>query len=92
MADHLFIGDNRNEVFYVGYKLKVTPSEYKILSAIAKNGRCTTTELAGELGFGKTKRGNVPVHICSINRKAETIGARKLILSSGSEYYFNENM
>ena len=92
MANHLFIGDNRNEVFYLGYRLKTTPSEYKLLAVIADKGRCSTGELASELGFDISKKGNVAVHICSINRKAEIIGDRKLILCQGSDYYFNENM
>ena len=92
MAKHLIIGDNRNEVFYIGYRLKTTPCEYKILVAIANRGRCDIGELASEIGFDHAKRGNVAVHICSINRKAEIIGDRKLILCRGSEYYFNEYM
>lgn len=92
MANHLFIGDNRKEVFYIGYRLKTTPCEYKILSTIADKGRSGIDELASAIGFNYAKRGNVAVHICSINRKAEIIGNRKLILCQGSEYYFNENM
>ena len=92
MAKHLTVGDNRSEVFYLGYRLKVTPSEYKILTVLDRSDRCSTNELTELLGFDATKKGNVAVHICSINRKAVSIGERKLILCQGSEYFFNEYM
>ena len=92
MVGRLKIGDNRAEVYYIGYRLKTTPCEYKILVALSENERCTSEFLASVLGFDNSKRGNVAVHVCSLNRKSEFIGGRRLILCEGSEYYFNERM
>lgn len=92
MCGRLSIGNSKDEVYYIGYRLKVTPCEYKLLAALAKRERCSSEELAREIGFDAKRRGNVAVHICAINRKAEIIGGRRLVLSDGSIYYFNERM
>ena len=89
---HLRVGESRNEVYYLGYRLKLTPSEYKLLFAIADSTRLNTEELSSVLGLSSRQKGNVAVHICSLNRKAHIIGQRKLVLCENSEYYLNENM
>jgi hypothetical protein len=88
----LQIGDNKNEVYLLGYRLSVTPCEYKLLLAIAREKRVGIESLTKEIGLAPDKKGNVAVHICSLNRKAQVIGDRKLILCESSEYFFNENM
>ena len=88
----LTVGDDKDDVWFLGYRLKLTPSEYKLLSALSRERHATAERLAAELGLSCDKKGNVAVHICSINRKAELIGERKLILFEDSEYRFNDNM
>ena len=89
---HLSIGDDRNDVYYLGYNLKLTPSEYKIVLAIAKGVSVSADALLEEIGVASCKKGNVSVHICSINRKARLIGERQLIIFENSKYRFNDNM
>ena len=89
---YLTIGEDKNDVYLLGYKLKLSPSEYKLLSLIGEHGRVSIERLTEELALPQGKKGNVPVHICSINRKAEIIGGRRLVLCENSEYYFNEYM
>lgn len=88
----LLVGDNKNEVYLLGYKLSVTPCEYKLLCALLSDERVRIEMLAEILGFTPGKKGNVSVHICSLNRKADVIGGRKLILCDNSEYYLNPHM
>ena len=90
--NHLMIGDDKSDVRLLGYRLKVSECEYKLLVCIAERGTVSIDELSLLLGFDREKRGNVAVHICSINRKAEVIGGRKLVLCENSEYHFNEYM
>ena len=89
---YLVVGENKDDVYFLGYKLKLSPSEYKLILAIAERGCAHIELLAAALELDIEKRGNVAVHICSVNRKAEIIGGRKLILCKNSEYYFNELM
>ena len=89
---YLSIGENKNEVYYLGYNLKLSPCEYRLIASIAERERISIDNLAADLGLSCDQKGNVPVHICSINRKAEIIGGRKLILCENSEYRFNEYM
>ena len=88
----LIIGDDKNDVRFLGYKLKVSECEYKLLFALGMSQRKSIESLSAVLAKPPEKRGNVAVHICSINRKAEIIGGRKLVLCENSEYYFNEHM
>lgn len=88
----LLIGDSKSEVFLLGYRLGVTPCEYKLLLALAEAERTHIETLAGTLGLDTDKKGNVAVHICSLNRKADVIGGRRLILCENSEYFFNKHM
>lgn len=87
---HLQLGDNASEVYFLGYNLKLTRSEYQLLCALADAELVSSDELARIIG--SEKRGTVAVHICSINAKARAIGERKLVLCKDSEYYLNENM
>lgn len=89
---HLRVGDNKDEVYYLGYRLKLTPSEYKLLFTLADRTRLKIEELSDVLGLSPNQKSNVAVHICAINRKAHAVGERKLILCENSEYYLNENM
>lgn len=89
---YLNIGEDKNEVYYLGYNLKLSPCEYKMIVSIAEHERVSIDQLVADLGLSCDQKGNVPVHICSINRKAEIIGGRKLILCESSEYSFNEYM
>lgn len=88
----LQIGNNRKDVLYLGYRLKLTECEYKIITAIAANESLTAEELALVIGLIPSQKSNVAVHVCSINKKASLIGGRKLIVFLDSRYRFCENM
>ena len=80
-----------DEVRLLGLPLKLTPSEKRLLVAIAEHGSISIEELMTLLNTG-VSRGNVAVHINSINRKAEHIGNRKLILFRANAYEINPLM
>ena len=80
-----------DEIRLLGFPLKLTPSERKLLVAIAEHGPLSIEELVPLLNVG-VSRGNVAVHINAINRKAERIGARKLIVFRENAYKINPFM
>ena len=80
-----------NEVYLIGYKLKLSPTERIILCAIAENKNATIEELLPLLSNG-VSRGNIAVHINSINKKAYNISGRKLILFEDRKYVINPYM
>ena len=82
---------NDSEVYLIGYKLKLSPTERKILSKIAENDGASIEELLPLLSDG-VSRGNIAVHINSINKKADGISARKLILFEDGRYVINPYM
>ena len=92
ICEHLFIGEDRKDVYLLGYRLHLTPFEFKILSALADGKPKTANELASSIGRADDKKGNVAVHICAVNRKAFSISERKLVLFEDSKYFLNENM
>lgn len=92
VRNFLVIDDNSRGVRYLGYDLVLTPSEYRILSRIAEAEKVSAEVIAIDCGFAQKKGNNISVHICAINRKAETIGKRKLILFEDGCYRINEFM
>ena len=79
------------EIRLLGFPLKLTPSEKRLLLAIAEHGSLSIEELMPLLNAG-ISRGNVAVHINAINRKAECISKRKLILFRSNAYEINPLM
>jgi hypothetical protein len=77
-----------SEIRLLGFPLKLTASEKRLLMAIAENKRMTIEELVLLLG-DSVSRGNVAVHINSINRKAERISSRKLVIFRANAYEIN---
>jgi DNA-binding response OmpR family regulator len=80
-----------SDVRLLGFPLRLTPTENKLLSAIAENGRMTVEALSALLHEG-VSRGNVAVHINAINRKAKEISSRRLIIFKGNAYQINPYM
>ena len=86
-----FLSISDDEVYLIGYKLKLSPTERAILYEIANNKGASIEDLLPLLSDG-VSRGNIAVHINSINKKAENISRRKLILFDGEKYILNPYM
>ena len=94
---HLKIDTESAAAYLIGYRLPLTPSEFKILeilsqSVVSSGKGMTTAELINRYTDRPLMSSNVTVHVCSINKKARAIGARKLITYSYGRYYLNEYM
>ncbi len=83
--------DDFKRVFLFGYELSLSPSEYRILRALAEQGELSAALLAelASLGGGSD---SLAVHISSINGKAKKISERRLIVCRDSQYSINEMM
>ena len=86
-----FLTVDKTEAFLLGVKLKLSPTELKLLYEIAYSGGIGADKLLLLLKDGVSK-GNIAVHISSINKKAEKISNRKLIIFEKSEYKINPFM
>lgn len=86
-----FLNINGKEVYLIGYPLKLSPTERRLLYAIADSKGKTVDELLSLLADG-VSRGNVAVHINSINKKAIAVSSRRLILFQDEKYVINEFM
>lgn len=78
-------------IFLLGYELKLSPSEDKLLRAIAEGGKSDIDSLTPLLSEG-VSRGNIAVHINNINKKASKISGRKLVIHKSSRYIINPYM
>ena len=74
----------------LGFPLKLSPTELKLLTAICERDM-TVEELSSLLNEGVSRQ-NVAVHINSVNRKAELISGRRLVIFSGERYTLNPYM
>ena len=86
-----FLEIDENEAYLLGYELKLSPTERKILFTIAKSESITADALL-ELLPTNLSRGNITVHICSINKKARLLSGRKLVLYEKGSYKLNPYM
>ena len=79
------------KAYLIGYKLKLSPTERAILLEIAKNTGASIDGLLPLLSEG-VSRGNIAVHINSINKKAFGISGRRLVLFENDRYIINSHM
>lgn len=86
-----FLEISRDGIFLLGYKLSLSPTEEKLLRTVAQGGKSNTTELCSLLSDG-VGSGNVAVHINSVNKKAQAISGRKLIIYENGQYKINPFM
>jgi hypothetical protein len=86
-----YLDITKEECFLIGYKLKLSPTERAILFEIANKESATIDELLHLLSDG-VSRGNIAVHINSINKKANAVSGRRLVLFDGEHYILNPNM
>ena len=90
---YLSIDKESFEVYYLGYRLVLTKSEFNILralllceSGIEKKEFCDIA--AARHGSERALK----THVCNINKKAICIGGRKLIVNDNGRYRLNEFM
>lgn len=76
---HLTIDEENGRAYLLGYDMLLAPIEFTVLCAIA-SGEDTSGYHA------------LSVHVYAINRRAESIGGRKLLLSCEQGYCLNEFM
>lgn len=77
----------RNEIRLLGYTLHLSPSERQIIEILFLREFVTVDEFHR---FSKPTlpKSSIPVHICSINKKAFAISGRKLIGFEKDYYRF----
>ena len=87
----LNVGDTEKRTKLLGFMLKVTPTEHRILSFLcSRTGRFTSAEIILNCCFADSDRltlSCVSTHISSVNRKAEPITNRRLIISEKDSGY-----
>ena len=86
-----FLNITGDEVYLIGYGLKLSPTERAILYEIADKGSASIDELLPLLSSG-VSRGNIAVHINSINKKADRVSGRRLVLFENDKYILNPYM
>ena len=86
-----FLNIEKNGVYLIGYPIKLSPSECALLYEIAAKNGASIDDLLSLLAEG-VSRGNVAVHINSINRKAKAISGRRLVLFENEKYILNPHM
>ena len=86
-----FLTIERDAIFLLGYELKLSPTERKLLCCVAEGGRSDVDTMAKNL-CNDVSRGNVAVHISAINRKAKKLSGRKLIIYENGQYAINPFM
>ena len=78
---HLVIDEQGSDFLYLGYRMHLTPTELRIVRALCEHASCR----ADALDAGGAA--SASVHVCSINKKAQAIGGRRLICARRGRGY-----
>ena len=81
MNSSLFRVNEDSSMFLLGYTIRLTPMEHKVICLLYQNQDGISTQQMASLLFSDkdiSKR-NIAVHICNINKKAKRISGRVLI-------------
>ncbi len=84
-------------VYLIGYRMPLCPSELRVLTillknTVARNQGMTSREILAQFSENDIRLSNITVHICAINKKAVSIGGRRLVVFRDGKYYLNEFM
>ena len=91
MQIKFLIIEEEETVYLLGFELKLTKTEYKLLCSIANGEKASPEELLGLLREN-AKLENIYAHINAINKKAKAISGRKLIVFGQHKYSINPYM
>ena len=90
---YLSVDEVTRDVYYLGYRLILTKSEFCILCAMLKSeSGIERDEFYDIAALRRGSEKTMKTHICNINKKAVAIGGRKLILCDDGRYRINEFM
>ena len=91
--DYFFLSiyEKHRKAYLLGYELKLTPTEFKILDLIFEHRQISPDEMLPYLPARCTRR-SIPVHISAINKKAFAISGRPFIDNAKAKYFFAKNM
>lgn len=93
--DYLSFCEDGKAVILIGYKVVLTPYEYKIVKLLFDEARSMNSDEIVKKCFKRTDvtQGNVAVHVHNINQKVFPITNRKLIVSDRKNgYQINDNI
>ena len=81
-SDFLSFPSGENSIIILGYKVKLTRTEYDILKLVWESNGYVTSERIIEkcLAHKDVTRGDVAIHIHNLNKRIEGITARKLVV------------
>ena len=88
----LAISPDKNKTYLIGYRLKLTKTEHKILLLLSSNAdrsfsAAGISHLISPISEKPMSANNLAVHVFGINKKASLITGRPLILNSRKEGY-----
>ena len=76
----LYRAHDGKDFVYLGYRMHLTPTEFRILAYVTEHGTANADVLLAHCYEGSVPDvSNVSVRISAINQKARTIGGRRLL-------------
>lgn len=86
---HLTLDENKNIAILLSYEMKVTKTEFAILSALVKRNDkpLSAKELSSLTSLDLTSE-RLSYHVFNINEKSKAIGGRPLIKNIAKNGYF----
>lgn len=90
VSPYLKLDKANRTVRLMGYELKLTRGEYSVLLAILEGGSVSKDDIFSAVSYDVQASSSIPVHICSINRKARVICGGEIVKNRRKFGYFIE--
>ena len=88
-SDFLSLGDDEKSIILIGYRVSLTRHEYGIVKLLCDSSEGVSAESIIENCFKNKDStvGNVAVHVYNINKKAQPITGRRLVVGDRKQGY-----
>ena len=90
VSPYLKIDRENKKVRFMGYEMKLTKSEYAVFMALFDGEYVNKNDIINAVGDDAQAVSGIPVHICSINRKAKEICGSEIVKNRRKFGYYVE--
>ena len=90
VSPYLRIDAKKKKIRFMGYELKLTRSEYSVFIAVLGSEYVSNNDIIRAVGDDVSSTLSIPVHICSINRKAKELCGCEIVKNRRKFGYYVE--
>lgn len=90
VSPYLKIDTKNRKIRFMGYELKLTKGEYSVFLTVLNGEYVSKNDIFQVVGDDVQSPSSIPVHICSINRKAKELCGSEIVKNRRKFGYYVE--